>query len=217
MTKPMIRSAGKRCADAGMLLALLLVACTRAPTAPSPQRARALPNDIQWFRASAEYRALARQAYRVAEERLPELSRGLATGILGRDSRCRRDGARQLRVPAAPVRDRQRLHRGVVDGVGQRARGDRRARRARVHASRARARRTSRHRHQPDAGRVRRRRARTFSRRGSRPTSCSASRPARATRIRAFSACRTEPRRPRRAAAHASSRGSATTFSISRV
>lgn len=37
-----------------------------------------LPNDVRWFRTSAEYRALTRQAYHVATERLPELSRGLA-------------------------------------------------------------------------------------------------------------------------------------------
>jgi 5'-nucleotidase (lipoprotein e(P4) family) len=39
---------------------------------------RALSNDIRWFRTSAEYRALARQAYQVASDRLPELSNGLA-------------------------------------------------------------------------------------------------------------------------------------------
>jgi 5'-nucleotidase (lipoprotein e(P4) family) len=39
---------------------------------------RRLPNDIRWFRSSAEYRALTRQTYAVATARLPELSRGLA-------------------------------------------------------------------------------------------------------------------------------------------
>jgi 5'-nucleotidase (lipoprotein e(P4) family) len=39
---------------------------------------RHLPNDVRWFRSSAEYRALARQTYAVATSRLPELTRGLA-------------------------------------------------------------------------------------------------------------------------------------------
>ena len=50
-----------------------------ATTTPSPT-SRPLPNDVRWFRVSAEYRALATQAYNVAGERLPELSRGKATG-----------------------------------------------------------------------------------------------------------------------------------------
>jgi 5'-nucleotidase (lipoprotein e(P4) family) len=45
---------------------------------PAPAPARALPNDIHWFRTSAEYRALTRQAYQVASDRMPELARGLA-------------------------------------------------------------------------------------------------------------------------------------------
>ena len=52
-----------------------------AAPAPAPSPATAvpqLPNDVRWFRQSAEYRALARQAYRVAADRLPELTRGLA-------------------------------------------------------------------------------------------------------------------------------------------
>ena len=71
---------------AGLLLAA--AACgpaARAPAAgPSPAAQAAapapLPNDVRWFRQSAEYRALARQAYRVAAERLPELTRGLPAG-----------------------------------------------------------------------------------------------------------------------------------------
>jgi acid phosphatase len=64
------------------LIALLgIAACTPAVSTtavpPSPA-ARTLPNDIRWFRVAAEYRALASQAYRVAAERLPELSAGLA-------------------------------------------------------------------------------------------------------------------------------------------
>jgi 5'-nucleotidase (lipoprotein e(P4) family) len=39
---------------------------------------RQLPNEIRWFRTAAEYRALTRQAYALATERLPVLSRGLA-------------------------------------------------------------------------------------------------------------------------------------------
>lgn len=51
-------------------------------TTPAPASTttttRPLPNELAWFRRSAEYRALARQAYRVASDRLPTLSRGLA-------------------------------------------------------------------------------------------------------------------------------------------
>jgi 5'-nucleotidase (lipoprotein e(P4) family) len=64
---------------------LSIAACSRASmvpktTTPVPAASatRPLPNDLKWFRSSAEYRALARQAYRVASDRLPELSRGLA-------------------------------------------------------------------------------------------------------------------------------------------
>jgi 5'-nucleotidase (lipoprotein e(P4) family) len=39
---------------------------------------RRLPNEVRWFRTSAEYRALARQAYAAATARIPELSRGLS-------------------------------------------------------------------------------------------------------------------------------------------
>ena len=47
-------------------------------TAAAPAARRPLPNDIRWFRSSAEYRALARQAYQVATDRMPELASGLA-------------------------------------------------------------------------------------------------------------------------------------------
>lgn len=50
---------------------------TIQPT-PTTTATRALPNEIRWFRTSAEYRALTRQAYTVASERIPELARGLA-------------------------------------------------------------------------------------------------------------------------------------------
>ena len=44
-----------------------------ASTAPRP-----LPNEIRWFRNSAEYRALTREVYSAAGGRLPALSSGLA-------------------------------------------------------------------------------------------------------------------------------------------
>jgi len=47
------------------------------PAAPAAAPARALPNDIRWFRTAAEYRALAHQAYQIATDRLPELTLGL--------------------------------------------------------------------------------------------------------------------------------------------
>ena len=70
-------------------LALLLgiAACSPARTstagvapapASAPAAANSLPNDVKWVRTSAEYRALARQAYALAGERLAELSRGIA-------------------------------------------------------------------------------------------------------------------------------------------
>jgi 5'-nucleotidase (lipoprotein e(P4) family) len=50
---------------------------TRVNASPIPPP-RAFPNDIRWFRTSAEYRALARQTYQLAADRLPELTRGAA-------------------------------------------------------------------------------------------------------------------------------------------
>jgi 5'-nucleotidase (lipoprotein e(P4) family) len=55
-----------------------VVSTTAAPAAAAATRQ--LPNDVRWFRVSAEYRALARQAFQVAESRLPELTRGVARG-----------------------------------------------------------------------------------------------------------------------------------------
>ena len=49
---------------------------TAAVLAPAP---RTLPNEIRWFRNSAEYRALALEVYSAAAVRLPDLSRGLAS------------------------------------------------------------------------------------------------------------------------------------------
>ena len=54
-----------------------------ATATSSPAAARPLPNEIRWFRLSAEYRALARQAYGLAGDRLPELARGLAAKSWG--------------------------------------------------------------------------------------------------------------------------------------
>jgi 5'-nucleotidase (lipoprotein e(P4) family) len=64
---------------------LLAVGCTPARiVTPAPAHgqpsARQLPNDVRWVRTSAEYRALARQAYAAAADRLPALVRGLAAG-----------------------------------------------------------------------------------------------------------------------------------------
>ena len=65
-----------------LLLAASACASTRTPTMrateAAPVAARQLPNEVRWFRTSAEYRALARQTYLLASDRLPELSRGLA-------------------------------------------------------------------------------------------------------------------------------------------
>jgi len=82
MTKLAHRSTGKMSPAVALVTAAILGACAGAPTAgpaPAPAPAvRTLPNDVRWFRTSAEYRALARQAYRAAADHLPELSRGLA-------------------------------------------------------------------------------------------------------------------------------------------
>ncbi|MEO6209746.1 MAG: HAD family acid phosphatase [Gemmatimonadaceae bacterium] len=51
-------------------------AATPAPAA-APATGPQLSNDVKWVRMSAEYRALARQAFAFASERLPELARGL--------------------------------------------------------------------------------------------------------------------------------------------
>jgi 5'-nucleotidase (lipoprotein e(P4) family) len=67
------------------LLVLLAGACATSGAGPPAQAAahagkRQLPNDIRWVRTSAEYRALTRQAYSIAGDRLPDLARGLAAG-----------------------------------------------------------------------------------------------------------------------------------------
>ncbi len=48
------------------------------PTAPAtPAAERPLPNEVRWFRNSAEYRALALEVYSSAATRLPALANGL--------------------------------------------------------------------------------------------------------------------------------------------
>jgi len=44
---------------------------------PTPAASDSLPNDVKWVRSSAEYRALTREIYTMAGDRLPELVRGL--------------------------------------------------------------------------------------------------------------------------------------------
>jgi 5'-nucleotidase (lipoprotein e(P4) family) len=66
-------------------MAALAIACAHqaAVTAPPPRAtfsSRQLPNDIRWFRTAAEYRALTRQAFTTAGDRLPELAANLPTG-----------------------------------------------------------------------------------------------------------------------------------------
>ena len=65
-------------------LALLLgtTACASTRSAPAAQASTpvasdSLPNDVKWVRNSAEYRALTREVYSLAGDRLPELVRAL--------------------------------------------------------------------------------------------------------------------------------------------
>jgi 5'-nucleotidase (lipoprotein e(P4) family) len=65
------------------LLSVVVAGCGGTPSTLSTPAGplvapRQLPNDIRWFRTAAEYRALTRQAYQYATDRLPELSRGHA-------------------------------------------------------------------------------------------------------------------------------------------
>jgi 5'-nucleotidase (lipoprotein e(P4) family) len=91
----------------GCLAAALLAGCasgTAGTRAPAPA-AHELPNDIRWVRNSAEYRALTRQAYAVAGERLPDLVRALAPGswavILDADETVLDNSEYQRRLAAA--------------------------------------------------------------------------------------------------------------------
>jgi 5'-nucleotidase (lipoprotein e(P4) family) len=72
-----------RLAIAALGTAIALGACNQTPatlsTPNGPLAApRQLPNEIRWFRTAAEYKALTRQAYAIASEKLPELSRDIA-------------------------------------------------------------------------------------------------------------------------------------------
>jgi 5'-nucleotidase (lipoprotein e(P4) family) len=59
--------------------ACLTPAAKTTSAAPTPTAApRPVPNDVRWFRNSAEYRALASEVYSSAGQQLPVLSRGLA-------------------------------------------------------------------------------------------------------------------------------------------
>ena len=117
-------------------LVAAVVACsparsTSAGTTPTPAPAAApvatdsLPNDVKWVRMSAEYRALTRQAYALAGDRLPELAKGLRGADVGVISRLGRNGARQLGA-SAPPRGRSRAVRSEgVERMGARAGGHR--------------------------------------------------------------------------------------------
>lgn len=83
----MSRARASGVALAGAALALAAGCAPVAPAAaPAPSATpaglaeRRLPNDVRWVRGSAEYRALAVQAFRLAEERLPSLAAGRAAG-----------------------------------------------------------------------------------------------------------------------------------------
>jgi 5'-nucleotidase (lipoprotein e(P4) family) len=80
-----MRRVVRRCGAYGFALAAIVAGsgCVTSPgsgrgASPSVTIPRALPNDVRWFRTSAEYRALTRQTYQLAAERLPELTRGAA-------------------------------------------------------------------------------------------------------------------------------------------
>jgi 5'-nucleotidase (lipoprotein e(P4) family) len=75
----------RRCGVYGFALAAIVAGsgCVTSPgsargASPSVRIPPALPNDVRWFRTSAEYRALARQTYQLAADRLPDLTRGAA-------------------------------------------------------------------------------------------------------------------------------------------
>jgi len=67
---------------AAVMVLALLAGCRSAPT-PQPAGAAAAPrltNDIRWVDSSAEYQAIFRQTYRLAEERLLTLVEGREAG-----------------------------------------------------------------------------------------------------------------------------------------
>jgi hypothetical protein len=67
-----------------VLVAVALASACREAHAPSrpvePLAAQALPDGLHWMRNSAEYRALAHQAWRAATRGLPSRVVGRATG-----------------------------------------------------------------------------------------------------------------------------------------
>jgi 5'-nucleotidase (lipoprotein e(P4) family) len=75
------RNAGARTGFVAVLAFAGVTGCVAGAgstqTSPLSATARGLPNEIRWFRSSAEYRALTRQTYQLAAERLPELTRAL--------------------------------------------------------------------------------------------------------------------------------------------
>ena len=97
-----------------LLLAALLPACapqavaTPAPTPPAAAEARPLPNEIHWFRNSAEYRALAQQVYRAAtayvEREAAALPRGGWAVILDADETAIDNSEYQRRLAARGAR-----------------------------------------------------------------------------------------------------------------
>jgi acid phosphatase len=100
------------------LLVAFLAGCAAAPAPPSPApqaprptstvAAGALPNDVRWVRASAEWRAIALQTYRVATERIEALARGRAAGswavILDADETVLDNSEYQRRLAASGTR-----------------------------------------------------------------------------------------------------------------
>jgi 5'-nucleotidase (lipoprotein e(P4) family) len=65
-----------------LVMAMAATACATAPavpaTAPQPTASASLPLALHWYRTSAEQRAIFLQTYRMAGDRLRELSRGVA-------------------------------------------------------------------------------------------------------------------------------------------
>jgi len=93
-----------------VLALAILAACAGRrvvePPAPIPIEAEVdLTNDVHWFRNSAEYRAVALQTYRLATDRLRELSAGRAAGswavILDADETVLDNSEYQKRLVAA--------------------------------------------------------------------------------------------------------------------
>lgn len=86
------------------LVVATLAACAPAvaPAAAPTASAARLPNDIHWFRNSAEQRALTLQVYRSAGDQLRELARGMTAGtwavILDADETVLDNSLYQVRI-----------------------------------------------------------------------------------------------------------------------